>query len=99
MPIQRYEQRPPGARAVQFDGANTAELAELSGLEVPEPATGGEGDSERAQGLPTLRLDLNNWGPEYATVVVAGDYLVRHDSGALVVVEPAAFPVQFRAEQ
>lgn len=100
MAVQEYEQRPPRALAVQFDGENAAEVCALVGIETPPEVTvGGEGDPDRAQGQPMIRLDLYGWGPQYVTVMVLGDYLVRQDSGAKSVMQPDTFAAQFRAVQ
>lgn len=99
MTIQHYEARPPTARAVQFDGSNTAEVAELLELEVPDPTTGGPDDPDRAQGQLMVRVDLYGFGPEHASVLVAGDYAVRHDNGSRVILEPDIFAAQLRAVQ
>jgi hypothetical protein len=95
--VSMYEQRPPLVQAVQFDGTNADAVCALAGVDpVPDVTTGGEGDPERAQGQPMLRLDLYGWGPQYASVLVAGDFLVRHASGARSPMDPDTFDAQYR---
>lgn len=95
--IITLEQRPPRAIAVEFTGDNAAEVAEFLGWdEVPTVETGTPEDGERAQGQPVLRLDLYGWGSQYATALIPGDHLVRHDSGALSPMRPEALAQQFR---